>query len=176
MTDQILPVIGTKEEQKRIIIYVDFVKDAAPLAISLRQVGYSTCSYHGQKMSSHDKMESIESWRSGTVKVMVCTTAFGIGINQADVEIVIRIGCPPNLESMVQEFGRAGRDGRPAKGNNLHILYYNTCHVEYLHMYILHTCTNSSGILFYQESDLQHASFWLKTNPSILQSFSESWK
>ena len=48
---------------------------------------------------------------------MVCSTAFGMGINQPDIETAIRTGCPPTLESMVQEFGRVGRDGRPAKGN-----------------------------------------------------------
>jgi superfamily II DNA helicase RecQ len=67
-------------------------------------------------MSAHDKLESLESWQSGVVKIMVCTTAFGMGIDQPDVEIVTRIGCPPTLECMVQEFGRAGRDGRFAKG------------------------------------------------------------
>ena len=111
---QITQVLGSNSQ--RAIVYVDFVKDAAPLAISLCQAGYSTCSYHGQKLSSHDKLQSIEGWRNGSIKVMVCTTAFGMGIDQPDVEIVIRIGCPPTLESMVQEFGRAGRDGRPAKG------------------------------------------------------------
>lgn len=67
-------------------------------------------------MSTHDKLESMDSWRTGEVKIMVCTTAFGMGIDQPDIEIVIRIGCPPTLESMVQEFGIAGKDGRPAKG------------------------------------------------------------
>ncbi len=114
LSNQLLSYIESKE--MKIIIYVDFVKDAAPLAISLRQAGYKTCSYHGQKMSSHDKLESLDSWQKGLVKVMVCTTAFGMGIDQPDVDLVIRIGCPPTLECMVQEFGRAGRDGRLAKG------------------------------------------------------------
>ena len=109
-----LPHISSKDQ--RIIIYIDFVKDAAPLAISLRQAGFSTCTYHGQDMSTNDKLESIENWRSGAVKIMVCTTAFGIGIDQPDVDTVIRIGCPPTIESMVQEFGRGGRDDRPAQG------------------------------------------------------------
>ena len=53
------------------------------------------------------------------MKIMVCTTAFGMGIDQPDVEVVIRVGCPPTLETMIQEFGRAGRNERPAKGEHL---------------------------------------------------------
>ena len=46
----------------------------------------------------------------------MCTTAFGMGVDVPDVEIVVRIGCPPSIEELIQEFGRAGRDGRTAKG------------------------------------------------------------
>ena len=48
-----------------------------------------------------------------------------MGTDQPDVEIVIRIGCPPTLESMVQEFGRAERDGRLAKGTQTFPLFFN---------------------------------------------------
>ena len=68
---------------------MDFVKDAAPLAIPLHQAGYSTCSYHGQKFSAHDKIQFIEAWRNGSIEVMMCTTEFGMGIHQPDVETVI---------------------------------------------------------------------------------------
>ena len=81
-------------------------------------------------MSANDKLESIDNWRNGTVKIMVCTTAFGMGIDQPDVEIVIRIGCPPTLESMVQEFGRAGKDGRQAQGT--FIVVRTHVHVNYV--------------------------------------------
>ena len=47
---------------------------------------------------------------------MVCISAFGMGINQPDVDIVIHIGVPCSIESVVQEFGQAGRDGRYAEG------------------------------------------------------------
>ena len=107
-------MLSSKDQRAK--IYVDFVKDAALLSISLYQAGCSTCSYHGQKLSSHNKLQSIEGWRNGSIKFMVCTTAFGMGIDQPDIEVVIRIDCPPTLESVIQEFGRAGRDGRPAKG------------------------------------------------------------
>ena len=58
----------------------------------------------------------LQSWKNGVIKVMVATTAFGLGVDQPDVETVVRIGVPPTMEELVQEFGRAGRDGRKAKG------------------------------------------------------------
>ena len=115
------------------IVYVDLVQDVSPLAISLRQNGPSSCSYHGDKMTARYNMMALESWMRGEVQVMVCTSAFGRGINQPDVDKVIRIGVPPSLEQCVQEFGRVGRDG---------------------HRY--------EGIIFFHESDLQHAKFWWK--------------
>ena len=47
---------------------------------------------------------------------MVCTTAFGMGVDVPNVDLVIRIGCPATLEELVQELGRAGRDGRHVNG------------------------------------------------------------
>lgn len=101
---------------KKAIIYLDFAKDIDPLAIALRQAGVQSCSYKGQRMSGHDKTHVIENWRRGEIKVMVCTSAFGMGINQPDVDIVVHVGVPSSIENMVQEFGRAGRDGRCAQG------------------------------------------------------------
>ena len=130
------------------IVYVDFVQDVSSLAISLHQNGLSSCSYHGDKMTAHDKMMALE---RGEVQVMVCTSAFGMGINQPDVDKVIRIGVPPSLEQCVQEFGRAGRDGRQCE-----------------------------GIIFFHESDLQHAKFWCEGEDAdrqlqILTDFQASW-
>lgn len=41
---------------------------------------------------------------------------FGMGVDVPDVEMVVCIGCPPSIEELIQEFGRAGRDGKTAKG------------------------------------------------------------
>ena len=68
-------------QTKKAIVYVDFVHDVSPLAIALRQKGVSSCSYHGQKMSAHDKTKTLENWQKGEIQVMVCTTAFGMGVN-----------------------------------------------------------------------------------------------
>ena len=47
---------------------------------------------------------------------MVWTTAFGMGVDVPNVELVIRIGCPMTLEELIQELGRTGRDGRQVNG------------------------------------------------------------
>lgn len=98
------------------IIYVDFIRDVAPLAIALQELGLKTTGYHGDKMSYSDKEKICRNWRDGVVKVVVATKAFGMGVDQPDVDVIIRIGCPQNIEDMTQEFGRAGRDGRKARG------------------------------------------------------------
>ena len=78
-------------KDKKAIIYLDFAKDIDSLAIALRQAGVESCSYKGKNMSGHDKTKVMENWCSGEIKVMVCTSAFGMGVNQPDIEIVIHI-------------------------------------------------------------------------------------
>ena len=94
---------------QKTIVYVDFVDDVHPLAIALREEGLTTCAYHGKRLTSHDKKKALESWSSGQCQVMVCTTAFGMGIDTPDIDLVIQIGCSPSIEQMVQQLGRAGR-------------------------------------------------------------------
>ena len=117
-------------------------------------------------MSSHDKAKVIDNWIAGGVQVVVCTKAFGVGINQPDVETVVRVECPQSLEDFVQKFGRAGRDGRPAGGKKFIRNHYN-----YL---VVHSTTNVPGILLYCEKDLSFRA--KKRKDSVLASFQESWK
>ena len=101
-------------------MYVDFVEDVAPLCMKLREEhDVKAGSFYGRGLSGHDKDEVLKSWRAGVIKVMVATKAFGLGVNQSDVDVVVRIGVPPSMEELVQQFGRAGRDGRAAKGMNI---------------------------------------------------------
>ena len=78
--------------------------------------------FYGRDLSGHHKDEVLKSWRAGVIKVMVATKAFGLGVNQFDVDVV-RIGVPPSMEELVQQFGRPGRDGRAAKGMKITTLY-----------------------------------------------------
>ena len=103
--------------QTKAMIYLDFIDDVNGLTIALREKGVQSASYHGDKMSTHDKAKVIDNWKDGTIQVVVYTKAFGMGIN---VEMVVRVGCPQSIEDMIQEFGRAGQDGCPARGQHMH--------------------------------------------------------
>ena len=74
-------------------MYVDFVRHVAPLTIALREWGTEAAGYHGKNLSTHDKKKILSRWRSNELQVVVSTKAFGMGINQPDVELVVHIGC-----------------------------------------------------------------------------------
>ena len=73
---------------------MDAAKHVSPLAIALRHLGVKSCSYHGTNMSSNDKLKALENWRTGEVQVMVSTSAFGMGVDRKDVDVVVKVGVP----------------------------------------------------------------------------------
>ena len=70
-------------------------------------------SYHaGLTPSARRRIQ--KAFMSGSLRVVVATVAFGMGLDKSDVRGIIHYTLPKSFESYVQEIGRAGRDGEPA--------------------------------------------------------------
>lgn len=108
---KLLDILGSTDGST--IIYTRSRKKAADIADQLCRNGFKALYYHAG-LDIHDKTERQDSWRSGATRIMVATTAFGMGIDKADVRLVVHYDLPSTLEEYYQEAGRAGRDGKPA--------------------------------------------------------------
>jgi len=95
------------------IIYVGSRKNAIYYAQMLQQNDIKATYYHGG-LSHEEKSRSFQEWKSETVKVMVATNAFGMGIDKSNVRLIIHAHLPNSIENYIQEIGRAGRDDKKA--------------------------------------------------------------
>ena len=103
-----------KNSSGNTILYLRTRRHCEMLVEQLRMEGIHARYFHG---GSSNKTELIEDWQSGRVPIMVATSAFGMGIDQANVRQVIHAALPESIESYYQEAGRAGRDEQPAKAS-----------------------------------------------------------
>ena len=102
------------------IVYVSRTKRTKELATRLSRDGFEAIPFNG-KMDSDEKNSNQEAFMTDKARIIVATSAFGMGVDKKDVGLVIHYDISDSLENYIQEAGRAGRD--PQLNARCYVLY-----------------------------------------------------
>ena len=102
------------------IVYVSRTKRTKMLADKLTRDGFKALPFNG-KMDADKKVKNQEAFMNDNVRIIVATSAFGMGVDKKDVGLVVHYDISDSLENYVQEAGRAGRD--PHLDARCYVLY-----------------------------------------------------
>lgn len=100
------------------LIYVRTRQDSETLAHALQAKGYRTAPYHAG-LAGQDRRRIETDWMADHLQFVICTSAFGMGVNKPNTRWVLHYQAPCTITEYVQEVGRAGRDGQAAEALTL---------------------------------------------------------
>lgn len=98
----------------RVIIYCGTRKVTEDLCSRLEKIFEGSVGFYHAGIATKTRSQVQESYSAGGLRILVATNAFGMGIDQPDVRLVVHYQMPANIDSLYQEMGRAGRDGQPS--------------------------------------------------------------
>jgi ATP-dependent DNA helicase RecQ len=93
------------------IVYMRSRRKTVEIDDFLNKNGIRSDFYHAG-LDNKTRSQKQNDWKSGRIRVMVSTNAFGMGIDKPDVRFVVHLDIPESLEAYFQEAGRGGRDGK----------------------------------------------------------------
>jgi ATP-dependent DNA helicase RecQ len=102
-----------KKTKKPAIIYINSRKRTEEISNFLNANNFKSGFYHAG-LSTEIKKTTFNNWMTEKTPIVVATNAFGMGIDKANVGIVIHLNIPSSIENYVQEAGRSGRSGEKA--------------------------------------------------------------
>ncbi len=110
--DQIISFLKAHRDECG-IIYCFTRKETEQISEFLNTKGFSTLAYHAG-INANSRDEIFKSFKNESIKIIVATIAFGMGIDKGNIRFVLHTSMPKTLENYSQEIGRAGRDGLKA--------------------------------------------------------------
>lgn len=109
---QLLELLAAEPGQ--VLVYAATVRRTVELYEWLGSLGHCVARYHGQ-LAHGERERAYAQFMTAGARIMIATSAFGLGVDKPDVRGVVHWNFPASLESYYQEAGRAGRDGLPAR-------------------------------------------------------------